>query len=282
MGARPCGPFRSARAARVRHPPSPALPPAHRRMGFPCRREGSPLPARPLPMRTRSRPFSPAPQVFAPQVFMSDIIGLALPFFGLIFLGYGCGRFVRLPEEGLAWLTFFIIYLALPALFYRIVSQTPFAELVNPRFILAVVISTSLCAFLALGLALWLRRGQCGGGGHCRHGRGLCQCGLYGPGPDAGGAGPGGGHPRRPHLRLRQPVLFHARAAAHGGAEAGRAYRRHLGSGGAPGAHPSLQCGDALGHRLRRLRVPRARRGGADAGLPEECRRPPVPCSPWA
>lgn len=91
---------------------------------------------------------------------MSDLLGLAFPFFGLIFLGYGCGRFVRLPEEGLAWLSFFIIYLALPALFYRIVAQTPFQELVNPGFILAVLVSTSFTACLALAVSLWLRRGN--------------------------------------------------------------------------------------------------------------------------
>ncbi len=93
---------------------------------------------------------------------MTDLFGLAFPFFGLIFLGFGCGRLVKLPEEGLAWLSFFIIYLALPALFYRIVAQTPFAELVNPRFILAIVISTASTAVLALGLALWLRKGNVG------------------------------------------------------------------------------------------------------------------------
>ncbi len=113
---------------------------------------------------------------------MSDIIGLALPFFGLIFLGYGCGRFVRLPEEGLAWLTFFIIYLALPALFYRIVAQTPFSELVNPRFILAVVVSTSLCAFLALGIGLWLRRGNVGEAAIAATVGGYANVGYMGPG----------------------------------------------------------------------------------------------------
>lgn len=91
---------------------------------------------------------------------MLDIISLTLPFFGLIFLGYGCGRFVRLSEEGLAWISFFILYLALPALFYRIVAQTPFSKLANPGFILAVIASTSLCASLALGLGLWWRRGN--------------------------------------------------------------------------------------------------------------------------
>ena len=79
---------------------------------------------------------------------MSDLFGLAFPFFGLIFLGYFCGWRVRLPESGLAWLTFFVIYVALPALFYRIVAQTPIHELANPAFILAVVASTATTSCL--------------------------------------------------------------------------------------------------------------------------------------
>ncbi|WP_454916711.1 AEC family transporter [Xanthobacter sediminis] len=93
---------------------------------------------------------------------MSDLFALAFPFFGLIFLGYFCGRLVKLPEAGLAWLTFFIIYVALPALFYRIVAQTPVEELANPAFILAVVASTATTALIALGIGLWFRCGNVG------------------------------------------------------------------------------------------------------------------------
>lgn len=93
---------------------------------------------------------------------MSDLFGLAFPFFGLIFLGYFCGRRVKLPEAGLAWLSFFIIYVALPALFYRIVAQTPIHELANPAFIMAVVASTATTAAIALGIGLWFRKGNIG------------------------------------------------------------------------------------------------------------------------
>ncbi|TCT02389.1 AEC family transporter [Aquabacter spiritensis] len=113
---------------------------------------------------------------------MSDLLGLAFPFFGLIFLGYGCGRFARLPEAGLAWLSFFIIYLALPALFYRIVAQTPFAELANPGFILAAVVSTAVTAGLALALGLWLRRGNIGEAAIATTVGGYANVGYMGPG----------------------------------------------------------------------------------------------------
>jgi predicted permease len=60
---------------------------------------------------------------------MLDVINLALPFFDLIFLGFGCGKFKAIPDSGLAWMDFFILYVALPALFYRIVAQTPLEQL---------------------------------------------------------------------------------------------------------------------------------------------------------
>ncbi len=93
---------------------------------------------------------------------MSELFGLVFPFFGLIFLGYACGRLVKLPVEGLAGLSFFIIYLALPALFYRIVSRTPIEELANPRFILTVLASTTACGLIAFGIGLWARGGRIG------------------------------------------------------------------------------------------------------------------------
>jgi hypothetical protein len=45
---------------------------------------------------------------------MLDVINLALPFFGLIFLGLACGKLKQIPETGLAWMNFFLIYVSLP------------------------------------------------------------------------------------------------------------------------------------------------------------------------
>jgi hypothetical protein len=50
---------------------------------------------------------------------MIDVLNLALPYFGLIFIGFACGKLKQIPDTALAWMNFFIVYVALPALFYR-------------------------------------------------------------------------------------------------------------------------------------------------------------------
>jgi malonate transporter and related proteins len=77
---------------------------------------------------------------------MLEVINLALPFFGLIFLGLGCGKFKAIPDAGLAWMDFFIFYIALPALFYRIVAQTPLEQLANPPIYRGYDARDLLCA----------------------------------------------------------------------------------------------------------------------------------------
>jgi malonate transporter len=81
---------------------------------------------------------------------MVDILNLALPYFGLIFIGFACGKAKGLPEQGLAWMNFFLLYVSLPALLFGIMSKTPFAELNNPPFLIATTIGTSTAFVLAL------------------------------------------------------------------------------------------------------------------------------------
>src|SRR3979411_590063 len=78
---------------------------------------------------------------------MVDILNLAVPYFGLIFIGYACGRAKGLPEQGLAWMNFFLLYVSLPALLFGITAKTPFAELNNPPFLIATTLGT-MCAFV--------------------------------------------------------------------------------------------------------------------------------------
>ena len=81
---------------------------------------------------------------------MIDILNLALPYFGLIFIGFACGKARGLPEQGLAWMNFFLLYVSLPALLFGIMSKTPFEELNNPPFLIATTLGTASAFVLAL------------------------------------------------------------------------------------------------------------------------------------
>src|ERR1700692_1262642 len=81
---------------------------------------------------------------------MVDILNLALPYFGLIFIGFACGKAKGLPEAGLAWMNFFLLYVSLPALLYGIMSKTPFSALNNPPFLSATPCGTITAFVLAM------------------------------------------------------------------------------------------------------------------------------------
>ncbi|MGK9198980.1 MULTISPECIES: AEC family transporter [Sinorhizobium] len=89
---------------------------------------------------------------------MAEITGLVLPFFGLIFLGYLTARLVDHPGEAMGWLNTFIVYLALPALFFKLVSRTPVEELTRADFILTSVGTTYVVFALIFAIGLFLRR----------------------------------------------------------------------------------------------------------------------------
>src|ERR1700694_3950043 len=83
-------------------------------------------------------------------VSMVDILNLALPYFGLIFIGFACGKARGLPEQGLAWMNFFLLYVSLPALLFGIMAKTPFSELNNPPFLVATTLGTASAFILAM------------------------------------------------------------------------------------------------------------------------------------
>jgi malonate transporter len=89
---------------------------------------------------------------------MLDILNLALPYFGVIFIGFACGKHKGLPEAGLAWMNFFLLYVSLPALLFGIMSKTPFAELNNPPFLVATTLGTVTAFVLALAAARLIGR----------------------------------------------------------------------------------------------------------------------------
>jgi len=51
---------------------------------------------------------------------MLDILNLALRYFGLIFVGFACGKAKGLPEQGLAWMNLFLLQVLLSALLFGI------------------------------------------------------------------------------------------------------------------------------------------------------------------
>lgn len=93
---------------------------------------------------------------------MLDVITLALPFFGLILLGYGAGKMKNIPEAGLAWMNFFVIYLALPALFFRLLSETPFEQLANFSYIAATTFTTYIVFAISFCIGVVATRGSIG------------------------------------------------------------------------------------------------------------------------
>jgi malonate transporter len=113
---------------------------------------------------------------------MLDVINLALPFFGLMFLGYACGKFKQIPYSGLAWMNFFIVYVALPVLFYRILAKTPFEQVANIRFVVATTLATG-CAFaVAFAIAMFLRRNNIAEAAIAGLAGGYGNIGYMGPG----------------------------------------------------------------------------------------------------
>ena len=91
---------------------------------------------------------------------MTSVIGLVLPFFGLIALGFATARMTGQPIEALGWMNTFIIYVALPALFFNLLSQTPVEELAQWRFIIATTLSTYAVFALMFAIAIIRTRGR--------------------------------------------------------------------------------------------------------------------------
>src|SRR5690606_2514996 len=89
---------------------------------------------------------------------MVDIIALLLPFFGLIAIGYLAARVTRQPAEALGWMNTFIIYAALPALFFKLVSRTPIEDLARVDFIAADIAATYTVFLFLFLVSYFLRR----------------------------------------------------------------------------------------------------------------------------
>jgi predicted permease len=78
----------------------------------------------------------------ASGILMSDVIGLVVPFFGLILVGFLAARITRQPLEALGWMNTFVVYIALPALFFQLLGKTPIERLTEWSFIFGSVFTT--------------------------------------------------------------------------------------------------------------------------------------------
>ncbi|MGL4495006.1 MAG: AEC family transporter [Beijerinckiaceae bacterium] len=88
------------------------------------------------------------------------LLNLILPFFSIIALGFLIGKWKRFPEAGLQWMNFFIIYVALPPLFFRLIADKPVGELLNWPFIFIVMLSTYTTFAIAFVYGMWGSRGD--------------------------------------------------------------------------------------------------------------------------
>jgi len=77
---------------------------------------------------------------------LHSILNSALPFFALIFCGYGAGRLKLLDETAAAGVNTFVFYFALPAFLFGLMSSSPIGKVVNVPFIGAYV-TASLAVF---------------------------------------------------------------------------------------------------------------------------------------
>src|SRR5919107_5196754 len=152
------------------------------RPGSGCASTAPPSPQRlrcGAPERLREAAASPLP-----VSRMSDLVGLfnlLAPFFGLIALGFFCGKTVRRPESGLAWMQFFLVYAALPCLFYRLIADKPLEQLLNWSYVLATTLCTAVAFALSFGAGLWQTRGDMPPGGVEGGGGAESHNGLIGP-----------------------------------------------------------------------------------------------------
>jgi malonate transporter and related proteins len=91
---------------------------------------------------------------------MADILGLVLPFFGMIFLGALLARLTRQPLEALGWMNTFVVYVALPSLFFQLIARTPVEQLTEWRYVLGVVLSTYIVFLLMFVASVLISRGD--------------------------------------------------------------------------------------------------------------------------
>ena len=81
---------------------------------------------------------------------MDAVLTLALPFFGLILLGYLAAKWFGTKSGSPDWLTIFVVYFTVPALLYTLLAKAPVSELGNSSFIFATTLATAIIFVISL------------------------------------------------------------------------------------------------------------------------------------
>jgi malonate transporter and related proteins len=82
---------------------------------------------------------------------LQSILNTALPFFALIFCGYGAGRFRLLSEASIAGVNAFVFYFALPTFLFNLVATAQLKNIMNISFV-AAYLSAGFSVFVVAAL----------------------------------------------------------------------------------------------------------------------------------
>jgi malonate transporter and related proteins len=82
---------------------------------------------------------------------LQTILNTALPFFALIFCGYGAGRFRLLSEASIAGVNAFVFYFALPTFLFNLVATSQLKNILNGSFV-AAYLSAGFSVFVVAAL----------------------------------------------------------------------------------------------------------------------------------
>lgn len=89
---------------------------------------------------------------------MSSIINVVLPIFGLMLLGYVCRRTRRLGDTASSELNRFVVWLALPALLFKVTATATWQQIWQPGFVASVAAGCVLVFVLTVAYRMRQRR----------------------------------------------------------------------------------------------------------------------------
>lgn len=86
---------------------------------------------------------------------MGEVVGNILPLFALVLIGYGIGRARWMSGDQIKGLSFFVFYLAIPALLFRTLGRGEVLDVLDPDILVVYFTGTFLVMALAWALG-WL------------------------------------------------------------------------------------------------------------------------------